>query len=997
MGIPLPRRGLAALASGAAAALALAAGLLVAPTAANAAVSGRNLPANGQIRFFMGQDSTTLAEYKSQVLDTDATAPRPGGVTLYTNIVFPDALAGVYTGVDYGSGLVDFNATLGQYPGAALAVGLYLSDTKTGCYNQPLRAIAGTGDADVTSLTPQYRAKVDELVTWFKNTGREVFLRIGYEFDGPWNCYSADYYKQAYRYIKGRIDALGATKVATVWQSAAWPLNEHPDHPEWNYVITAADHYDVWYPGDDVVDWVGMSAFYGSTYAAYQWSCKGVDTSPRVVQDRVLAFARAHGKPVMIAESSPQGFTTGAKTASCILNKAPAPVSADTIWNTWYADYFGYIAANADVIRAVAYINTNWDSQTMWQCTGSAGTAGCANGYWGDSRIQADATIKSRFLSELRNARWVNGTGVGTTSPAPSSSPNPSPSASPSRSASPSPSPSASPSPSPTGSGGTGGNPYGILQAESASTLSNSTIVTDASANGGAKVRGNANNASLTWSNLNLGSPAPTQLKFHYSSNRPTNSAFTIEVHSGSPTGPVIASPGVLGTGSWTTYADLTYNLSNAPTGVNSISVVFKSNDGNPVADLDYVTFVGTGGSATTSPSPVPSPSASTANPTPSPTGTGGGGGTGQRLLLAGQSTSGSYSDMDSVVDTPGGGSVYYEVKSGTWVNTNHRDYATQLAQRGQAIQIGVSWKDNPPGFTGGDENTKAARSRAVTQELANGQYASQFTTLINFIRQYPAATFYLRIDYEVSSFYHCTDSSCASYKNAFSRIRNTIASQVTAGNVRYVYHPVRGEFEALYPGDAAVDWVGVSIFAHELCLPIYDNGYLYNGTPPQNYDTSTSQCRNAYLAKDANGNDTAVWTSFNHDGNVLKMMKFAKEHAKPMIVSESGMMNFTADGSDTRGLEPVAGNLWMQRLFSLLSYNGPIPNLSGTYDLSNVIQAVTYINLDFRYGWDGVNDGTFDFPANSTWFADGRLSQYTTARTTFCAGLTTANFRSRC
>ncbi|GAA2353637.1 hypothetical protein Cme02nite_46090 [Catellatospora methionotrophica] len=992
MGSSLPRRGRAALGAILAATLAAAGALAFAP-AAGAAVSGRNLPADGKIRFFMGQDSTTLAEYKSAVLDTDATAPRPGGVTLYTNIVFPDALAGVNSGVDYGSGLVDFNATLGQYPGAALAVGLYLSDTKTGCYNQPLRAIAGTGDADVVTLTPQYRAKVDELITWFKNTGREVFLRIGYEFDGPWNCYSAGFYKQAFRYIKGRIDALGASKVATVWQSAAWPLNEHTDHPEWNYVVTAANHYDVWYPGDDVVDWVGMSAFYGSTYAAYQWSCRGVDTSPRALQDRVLTFARGHGKPVMIAESSPQGFTTGTRTASCILNKAPQSVTADQIWNTWYADFFGYIAANADVIRAVAYINTHWDAQTMWQCSGSAGTAGCANGYWGDSRIQADPTIKSRFLTELRHARYVNGTGTYSPPPTPSTGPSPSAQPSPSTQPSPSASPTASPSPSP--SGGTGGNPYGQLQAESANALNQASIVSDAAASGGAKVRANTGGASLTFTNLNLGSPAPTQIKLRYSSQRPTNSAFTIEVRSGSATGPVLASPGVLGTGSWTTYQDLTYNLSNAPTGTTTIVIVFRSNDSSPVADLDYVTFVGTGGSATNPPpSPSTSPTAGpSASPSPSPTTTPG---TGRRLMLAGQSTAGSYQDMDSVVDTPDGGSVYYEVKSGTWVNTNHRDYATQLAQRGQVIQVGVSWKDNPPGFTGGDENTKAARSRAVTQELANGQHAAQFTNLINFIKAYPAATFQLRIDYEVSSFYHCTDASCASYKNAFARIRQLIAGQV-GNNVRYQYHPVRGEYEQLYPGDAVTDWIGVSIFAHELCMPIHDNGYLYNGTPPANYDVTTSQCRNAYLAKDAYGNDTAVWKSWDHDGNVLKMMKFAKDHGKPMIVSESGMMNFTADGSDTSGLEPVAGDRWMQRLSSLLAYNGPIPNQSGTYDLSNVIKAVVYINLDFRYGWDGIADGTFDFPVNSTWFADGRLTRYTAARSTFCTMLATRDFHSRC
>ncbi|NJP44748.1 hypothetical protein [Actinacidiphila epipremni] len=73
----------------------------------------------------MGQDSGTLADYRSQVLDDAALdAPRPGGVTLYTNLVeggSPAPLAGMFSPADWGSGTVDFTTTLNQYPGAALA------------------------------------------------------------------------------------------------------------------------------------------------------------------------------------------------------------------------------------------------------------------------------------------------------------------------------------------------------------------------------------------------------------------------------------------------------------------------------------------------------------------------------------------------------------------------------------------------------------------------------------------------------------------------------------------------------------------------------------------------------------------------------------------------------------------------------------------------------------------------------------------------------------
>ncbi|MEU9978855.1 endo-1,3-beta-xylanase [Streptomyces sp. NPDC051014] len=383
----------------------------------SAALTARNLPADGKILPVMGQDSDTLSDYRTQVLDNSAlNAPQPGGVTLYTNLVeggSPAPLAGMFSPADWGSGTVDFNKTLGQYPGAALAVGLYLSDATAGCGNQPLRAIIGRSDADITpQLTQQYRGDIDRMLNQFKSWGRPVFLRIGYEFDGPWNCYNADFYKQAFQYIKGRIDALGAAKVATVWQSAAWPLNASPDHPEYNYTVTDANHLNPWYPGDQYVDYVGLSDFYNSGSLATQWGCSSYDVNPVTLQNRVLDFARSHGKPVMIAEASPQGYSTSGHTKSCIMKKNPQATNAGTLLSEWYAGYWSWIEQNSDVIRVAAYINTDWDAQTQWQCANGApaGGTGCANGYWGDARVQADPAVRDAFLGELRKCVFVGGT-----------------------------------------------------------------------------------------------------------------------------------------------------------------------------------------------------------------------------------------------------------------------------------------------------------------------------------------------------------------------------------------------------------------------------------------------------------------------------------------------------------------------------------------------------------------------------------------------------------
>ncbi|XVU22953.1 carbohydrate-binding domain-containing protein [Actinoplanes sp. CA-054009] len=383
--------------------LAAATVLAIAPQPAEAhrPLTARNLPSGGRVLFYMGQDSTTLHDLKTDVLDTDRRFPRPAGVTLYTNLV-GSPMSGMFQPTDYGSGENDFPATINEF-GGGLAVGLYLSDPA----QTPLKAYAGTADA---ATVARYREWLDEFLTYLDRTGRDVFLRIGYEFDGAWNAYDPELYKQAYRYIARRIDQLGARRIATVWQSAAWPRVEKEP-----FATTAAGHWDRWYPGDDYVDWAGLSHFYGEQFDRYQWGCEkpeNIATTPIRVQQSLLDFARKHRKPVFISESAPQGFDNGAKTAGCIFvdpaTGGPHPtvkVTAQQIWDTWYAPYFRFVERNRDVIRGIAYINTDWKSQSMWNCRPGA----CANGYWGDSRVQADPLILARFRAEISKPMYEQG------------------------------------------------------------------------------------------------------------------------------------------------------------------------------------------------------------------------------------------------------------------------------------------------------------------------------------------------------------------------------------------------------------------------------------------------------------------------------------------------------------------------------------------------------------------------------------------------------------
>jgi hypothetical protein len=278
----------------------------------------------------------------------------PGGVTGYTSLAQLEGLTAV---AEYGSGPHHLDYLAQTYPQSALAVGLYLVD-----YLDEINR----GEAD---------AQIDMLLEILDGYDQPVYLRFGYEFDGPWNAYDPLAFKQAWIYFHDKLVAKGVDNVALVWQSAAACSPTFRGYP-----------MEAWYPGDEVVDWVGISYF-------TQISCNYTALQP------MTDFARARGKPLMIAESAPQRYAIGEENFS-LNGRVYEDRSAEEIWRRWFVPFFNYIDANRDVVRAVAYINADWNAQAMWG-------APYANGYWGDSRVEANPLISERWLAEIRAADWV--------------------------------------------------------------------------------------------------------------------------------------------------------------------------------------------------------------------------------------------------------------------------------------------------------------------------------------------------------------------------------------------------------------------------------------------------------------------------------------------------------------------------------------------------------------------------------------------------------------
>jgi hypothetical protein len=177
---------------------------------------------------------------------------------------------------------------------------------------------------------------------------RPVYFRIGYEFDLPENAYEPGVYKRAFRAVVERCRARGASNVVFVWHSYAGAVGR--------------PHAD-WYPGDDVVDAVAISYF----------------NQPRALMAPVAAFARAHGKPLLIAEASPWkvDFTDDRRA-----------------WSAWFKPFFQFIRDND--VRLASYINCDWDEIPLFRDQG-----------WGDTRLQTNPALLDRWNREVRGKRFL--------------------------------------------------------------------------------------------------------------------------------------------------------------------------------------------------------------------------------------------------------------------------------------------------------------------------------------------------------------------------------------------------------------------------------------------------------------------------------------------------------------------------------------------------------------------------------------------------------------
>ena len=368
-----------------------------APLVQDHAIAAKFLPPEGRILSIIGQDLEAVRDYTAA-----GKYPVPGGITNYFSLYLVRDPEKAYAGIGldndlnpvdveadwWGSGPHSSWKAAREFEGSVLAIGLDL--TEKYAENGLARLVAGEFDPEI-----------DKLGGFLKKVGKPVFLRIGYEFDGVWNegYHNAAKYTDAWRRIVDRLREQKVDNVAYVWQGSSSPADDaiegffEPDLAQW-------------YPGDKYVDWIGCSWFLLLEEAGTH---EQVHTTQRQLLDQLLAFARKHNKPMMIAEAAPQGYFIEKKINANIADVVDGPAGEgvvdkrpEEIWNEWFVPFFAFVHENADVIRAVAYINCYWDQQPMWGPPYDSGL-------WGDSRVQADPLISERWLGEMKRTAWLHG------------------------------------------------------------------------------------------------------------------------------------------------------------------------------------------------------------------------------------------------------------------------------------------------------------------------------------------------------------------------------------------------------------------------------------------------------------------------------------------------------------------------------------------------------------------------------------------------------------
>ncbi|HEY6951770.1 MAG TPA: glycosyl hydrolase [Bacteroidota bacterium] len=210
-------------------------------------------------------------------------------------------------------------------------------------------------------LDPIINGWWDAYLTGYANQvkfwAKPLFIRVGHEMNGDWYPWGGknngggtlngfgdstkpdgpERFVAAFRHIRHIFDSAGVTNVSWIWS----PNNFSSSGDAWN----TPERY---YPGDDVVDWIGLDGYNWGT--SQTWS--GWSSFYSTFSDCYNRFS-SYGKPMMIAEF------------------ASTELGGDK--SQWIRDVFLYTKGLFPKIKALTWFNTN--KETDWRINSTVAAA----------------------------------------------------------------------------------------------------------------------------------------------------------------------------------------------------------------------------------------------------------------------------------------------------------------------------------------------------------------------------------------------------------------------------------------------------------------------------------------------------------------------------------------------------------------------------------------------------------------------------------------------
>jgi hypothetical protein len=188
----------------------------------------------------------------------------------------------------------------------------------------------------LTAVTPEAATALADRLAAANAQGVSSFVRFAHEMNGAWYAWDQQptAYIKAFRIVADAVHSR-SPQSAMVWApvyGGAYPFKGgqfevHPGSADFGLLDTnrdgrldmTDDPYTPYYPGDDAVDWVGMSLYHWGS--AYPWGenelpetgkflalltgkYNGLNGDERAVPDFYEMFYKMHGKPVAITETA---------------------------------------------------------------------------------------------------------------------------------------------------------------------------------------------------------------------------------------------------------------------------------------------------------------------------------------------------------------------------------------------------------------------------------------------------------------------------------------------------------------------------------------------------------------------------------------------------------------------------------------------------------------------------------------------------------------------